>query len=110
MIVEDEDVTLGLRRDLEIHGYNINAFTDTSPALSHFKKDLYHVLLALKMPKMEGSKPYQNIRKADYGVKVCFITALEVYYDALKELFSSRTYPIALSVATCNRGVCEEMR
>lgn len=89
MIVDDgEDITMVLKRGLEKHGFRISAFTDPLLALSNFEKDLYDlVLLDIKMPKMDGFELYQNIQKIDKEVKVCFMTALEVYYDALKELF-----------------------
>ncbi len=89
MIVDDEeDIMMVLKRGLEKHGFRISAFTDPLLALSNFKKDLYDlVLLDIKMPKMDGLELYQNIQKIDNNVKVCFMTAFEVYYDALKELF-----------------------
>jgi two-component system catabolic regulation response regulator CreB/two-component system response regulator ChvI len=39
------------------------------------------------MPKMNGFELYQEIEKIDDKVKVCFITAFEVYYKSLRELF-----------------------
>ncbi len=37
------------------------------------------------MPKMNGSKLYQEIRKADTKVKICFITAFDVYHGEMKK-------------------------
>ena len=37
------------------------------------------------MPKMDGSKLYQEIRKIDDRVKICFITAFDVYHEELKQ-------------------------
>ena len=89
MIVDDEEnIMMVLKRGIEKHGFRVSAFTDPLLALSNFEKDLYDlVLLDIKMPKMEGFELYQNIHKIDKEVKVCFMTAFEVYYDALKELF-----------------------
>jgi two-component SAPR family response regulator len=39
------------------------------------------------MPKMNGFELFEKIRKIDDKVKVCFITAFEVYYQSLRELF-----------------------
>jgi two-component SAPR family response regulator len=39
------------------------------------------------MPKMNGFELYQEMEKIDNKVKVCFITAFEVYYEALREVF-----------------------
>ena len=39
------------------------------------------------MPKMNGFELYQEIEKIDNKAKVCFITAFEVYYESLREVF-----------------------
>ena len=41
------------------------------------------------MPKMNGFELYREIRKINSNLKVCFITAYEVYYEQLKEEFPS---------------------
>ena len=38
---------------------------------------------------MNGFELYKEIEKVDGVVKVCFITAFEVYYEALREVFPS---------------------
>ena len=45
------------------------------------------MLIDIKMPKMNGYELYQEIKKVDDKVKVCFITAFEVYYQSLRELY-----------------------
>jgi two-component SAPR family response regulator len=49
------------------------------------------LLLDIKMPKMNRFELYDNLRKIDDKAKVCFITAFEVYYKSLKELFPNLT-------------------
>jgi two-component SAPR family response regulator len=39
------------------------------------------------MPGMTGFELYDEINKMDPRVRVIFITAFEVYYDALKEIY-----------------------
>jgi two-component system catabolic regulation response regulator CreB/two-component system response regulator ChvI len=39
------------------------------------------------MPKMDGFELYEQLQNIDSGVKICFMTAYEVYTEALKELF-----------------------
>jgi two-component system catabolic regulation response regulator CreB/two-component system response regulator ChvI len=39
------------------------------------------------MPKMNGFELYREIAKIDKDVKVCFMTAFEIYYDDFKRLF-----------------------
>ena len=41
----------------------------------------------VKMPKIDGFELYNEIKKIDNRTKVCFITAFEVYYRSLRELF-----------------------
>ena len=38
---------------------------------------------------MNGFELFREIEKIDSEVKVCFITAFEVYYEALREVFPS---------------------
>jgi two-component SAPR family response regulator len=39
------------------------------------------------MPKMNGFELYEKMEKIDDKAKVCFITAFEVYFNSLRELF-----------------------
>lgn len=89
LIVDDEeDITSVLKKGLERHGFEVVAFNDPVLALSSFKAGLYDLmLLDIKMPKMDGFELYQELQKVDGKAKVCFMTAFEVYYEALKELF-----------------------
>ena len=89
LIVDDEqDITTILKKGLEKYGYEIDVFNDPLLALSSFRAGLYDlVLLDIRMPKMDGFELYQRITQLDSKTKVCFMTAFEVYYDALKELF-----------------------
>ena len=89
LLVDDEhDITFSLRIGLENNGFAVDIFNDPEEALSNFKAGLYDLLLIdIKMPKMNGFELYQEIEKMDNKAKVCFITAFEVYYNSLRELF-----------------------
>ena len=89
LVVDDEhDITFSLRIGLENNGFAVDIFNDPQEALSNFKAGLYDLLLIdVKMPKMNGFELYQEIEKMDNKAKVCFITAFEVYYNSLRELF-----------------------
>ena len=39
------------------------------------------------MPEMDGFSLYEEVRKIDNKVKICFITAFEVNYQALRAVF-----------------------
>jgi two-component system, OmpR family, response regulator ChvI len=89
LLVDDEqDITFALSTGLEDKGFAVDAVNDPQEALSNFKAGLYDLLLIdVKMPKMNGFELYQEIEKIDNKAKVCFITAFEVYYKSLRELF-----------------------
>jgi DNA-binding response OmpR family regulator len=88
-LVDDEhDITFSIRIGLENNGFAVDAFNDPQEALSNFRAGLYDLLLIdVKMPKMNGFELYREIEKIDNKAKVCFITAFEVYYKSLRELF-----------------------
>jgi two-component system response regulator ChvI len=55
--------------------------------LSNFKLGLYDLLLLdIKMPKMNGFDLYQRIRKIDSNVKICFLTASELFYEEYRRI------------------------
>ena len=89
LLVDDEhDIVLAFKISLENNGFTVDAFNDPEEALSNFKAGLYDLLLIdIKMPKMNGFELYREIEKMDNKAKVCFITAFEVYYKSLRELF-----------------------
>jgi DNA-binding response OmpR family regulator len=89
LIVDDEpDVTITFKMGLEGKGYKVDTFNDPEEALANFEMGVYSLLLLdIKMPKMNGFKLYEELEKQDKNVKVCFITAFEVYYRSLRELF-----------------------
>lgn len=89
LVVDDEeDITSILRKGLEKGGFKVTTFNDPMLALSNFRADMFDmVLLDIRMPKMDGFELYQEIEKIDNRVKACFMTAFDVYFDALMELF-----------------------
>ena len=89
LIVDDEiDITLAFKKGLESNGFIVDIYNDPVTALLNFKSDFYDLILVdVRMPKMNGFELYQEIEKVDKKTKVCFITAFEVYYHALREIF-----------------------
>ena len=90
-VVDDEpDIISLIERGLVKNGFKVDAFTDPVEALSHFKPNLYDLLLLdVKMPEMNGFELYRDIRKIDYKVKVCFVTAFEISHEEFKKVFPS---------------------
>lgn len=91
LLVDNEpDIALGFEIGLEDNGFVVDSFNDPQMALSKFKAGLYDLLLLdIKMPKMNGIEFYQKMKEIDKKVKVCFITASEIYYykEIAKEVF-----------------------
>ena len=88
MLVDDEqDITFAIGIGLEDNGFVVDTFNDPLLALQSFKennekndgrKSYDLALLDIKMPKMNGYELYNEIRKIDDKVKICFITAFDI--------------------------------
>jgi PleD family two-component response regulator len=78
LIVDDESDALSHKRGFEANGFEVDAFHDPSLALSNFKPGIYGLLLAVKMPQINGFELYEKIKKIDSEVRACFNTVQEV--------------------------------
>ena len=59
-------------------------------ALENFNARSYDlIILDIKMPDLNGFALYREIRRLDKKVKVCFLTAGEMYYGVYSDIFSS---------------------
>jgi CheY-like chemotaxis protein len=114
LFVDDEpDMTIMLKIALERIGFTIDIFNDPVLVLKNFRPNLYDfIILDVMMPKMDGVKLYNQLKNADPGIKVCFLTASsEMYHEELrkerycvldKDLFLHKPLPI--------KGIREEIR
>jgi DNA-binding response OmpR family regulator len=91
-VVDDEsDVIFTLKIVLEENGFKVDSFTDPLVALENFRGKLVKydiILLDIKMPEMNGFELYRQIKKIDDKVKVCFLTAGEMYYGVYTDIFN----------------------
>ena len=87
LAVDDEpDITRLCSLALEYYGFKVDTFIDSEEALSNFKPDYYDlVILDIKMPKMDGFELYKELKKKDNDVRVCFLTASELYYEEFRK-------------------------
>jgi DNA-binding response OmpR family regulator len=87
LVVDDEpDLTMVCSLALQYHGYKVDTFNDSQEALSNFKPGYYDlVILDVKMPKMDGFELYEKIKERDDKVKICFLTASQLYYEEFRK-------------------------
>jgi CheY-like chemotaxis protein len=61
-------------------------FNDSKSALRSYKPNFYAlVLIDIRMPCMDGFELYEELKKIDPAVKVCFLTASEMYHEEVRE-------------------------
>ena len=95
LVVDDEpDITLTLKTGLENlkqdnrNLFEVETFNDPELAFSNYTPGKYDLLLLdFKMSKINGFELWDKIRKVDSKAKVCFITALNIDYESLRETF-----------------------
>jgi len=94
LIIDDEpDITLAFRKALRDKGFEqVKTINDPTFALKNFKAGSFDLLIIdIVMPEMDGFDLYEEIRKIDNKVRVCFITAFEINYQALRAIFPTAT-------------------
>ncbi len=103
LIVDDNpDVTLTFKAGLdgiyygdgdkkkrfEVYVYNCPLFV-----LTQFKPNYYDLLLTdIYMPNMNGFQLCEKILELDANIRVCFMTALEVNIQALREVYPNVSF------------------
>lgn len=87
LVVDDEpDLCILFQMALEHAGFKVLAYEDPVLALADFRPGLFDlVILDIKMPKMDGFKLYNELRLKDSRVKICFLTASELYYEEYRK-------------------------
>jgi DNA-binding NtrC family response regulator len=94
LIIDDEpDITLLFRKALMNNGFeDVETANDPRLVLKNFKKGSYHLLIIdVVMSQMDGFSLYEEVKKIDNKVKVCFMTAFGINYQALRDLFPAAT-------------------
>jgi DNA-binding response OmpR family regulator len=91
LVVDDEpDINRSLREVLEQNGFKVDSYEDPLMALENFRTRYYDLaILDIKMPEMNGFSFYREIKKLDKNLKICFLTAGEMYYGIYSDIFSS---------------------
>ena len=83
LIVDDElDLTTLFQIALEGAGFEVQTYIDPALALSDFKPGSFDLaILDIKMPQMDGFELYEELKRNDSEIKICFLTASEMYYE-----------------------------
>src|SRR5689334_5131619 len=91
LVIDDEpDVNITLRKVLEKNDFIVDSYENPLLALENFKPHYYDLLiLDIKIPKMSVFSFYREIKKRDDKLKICFLTAGEMYYGSYSDIFSS---------------------
>ena len=88
VVDDDTDVISTFKMILEMNGFEVDAYTSPTLALSNFKPNSYGLLLLdIRMPIMNGFELFRKMKSIDSRVEVCFITAFEDYREEFKESF-----------------------
>ena len=90
VVDDDPDITKSFGLVLEDSGLfeKIELCNDPTLALSNLRPDMYDIaLLDVKMPGLGGFELYNEIKKIDKKVRVCFVDGQPLDYGALKEEF-----------------------
>nr|MDQ3969060.1 response regulator [Thermoproteota archaeon] len=86
-VVDDEpDITNVLKKSLERHGFTVDTFNDPQAALVSFQPMYYDLMIIdIRMPRINGFDLYRQLKKRDTDVKVCFLTAFQIYYEEFRK-------------------------
>ena len=81
LVVDDEpDICFVVEKTLGENGFRIDSYEDPLLALENFKSHSYGlVILDIRMPDLNGFTIYREIRILDKKIKICFLTAGEMY-------------------------------
>jgi two-component system, OmpR family, response regulator ChvI len=92
MVDDEPDLTMLFKLGLEDNGFEVDAFNDPLIALNAFKERPASYELALidiRMPEMNGFQLYNEMRKINSRVRVCFITAFDIQQTDMETIASS---------------------
>ena len=102
VVDDDPDITLTFKVGLDGYYYcddkmHFEVYTYNNPeiALSEFKPNFYDLLLTdIYMPHMNGFELSQKILELDANIRVCFMSAVEVNIEALREVYPKISFDV----------------
>jgi DNA-binding response OmpR family regulator len=86
IIDDDPDINNLFKIYLEHDGCcQVDSYTNPIDALYYFKKDVYDLILDLKMPQIDGIAMFHALKNRDQKAMICLTTADLSYLEQLKE-------------------------
>jgi CheY-like chemotaxis protein len=101
VIDDDKDITMTVKSSFEYENdrstnrisFQVYAYNSPQLVLSEFKPSFYDLLLIdIEMPKMNGFDLATKIMEIDANPKICFMSAAEVSWEALREIYPSVSF------------------
>ncbi|RIH63890.1 DNA-binding response regulator [Mariniphaga sediminis] len=88
LLVEDDDALRFIVKDnLEQNGYQVDVAENGQEAIESFEKNKYHlIILDVMLPKVDGFKVAEHIRKTNDNVPIIFLTARSMTEDKITGL------------------------
>ena len=97
VVDDDPDITLTFKAGLDGYYYGdgdkkkrfeVYSYNDPLLVVKEFKPHFYDLLLTdIDMPNMNGFQLCEKLLELDVNIRVCFMSALEVNIQALRELY-----------------------
>jgi DNA-binding response OmpR family regulator len=89
-VVDDEpDITNVLKKGLERNGFTVDTFLQRSAGCPCELPTMHYdmMIIDIRMPRINGFDLYRQVKKRDTDVKVCFLTAFQIYYEEFRKMF-----------------------
>jgi CheY-like chemotaxis protein len=94
VVDDDPDLTLTFKVGLDNYYYGgkkrfeVYTYNDPLLVLTQFKPHFYDLLLTdIYMPNVNGYQLCEKILELDVNIRVCFMSALEINIEALREVY-----------------------
>jgi two-component system, OmpR family, response regulator ChvI len=94
LAVDDEpDLLTTLKRGLEMHGYDVDAFGRAADAIKLDTRKYDMAILDIRMPDINGFQLARQLWQQNEKLPICFLTAFEIYESEAKKVMPDlRTY------------------
>jgi DNA-binding NtrC family response regulator len=93
LVVDDEkDILIVLRKELQMNGVLVDAYTNPSEALEHFRKHpMYYrmVVSDIRMPGVSGFDLAKQVRKMNPNVKIILVSSFEIHKSEFDKVMPS---------------------